>query len=333
MLTVTSAIVFSTMLAPSTGFETVSAAVVGQNAAPKIARRKTLWDTRAVAVAGKPNSSLFAACLEDGRVRIIDAAGKVPGPTLQGHVQPAYGVAWSPDGKYLVTGDEQAKIFMWDAKTGEKLKEFSRLKGHQRGIQSIDFAPDGKSFVSVGKDDSMCVWVTNGSNPIWKVTGEPTNFYGAEFAKSGALVTGTQTEGVRIYAPKTYDLAAKLTLPGGQGATGFTMNEAGTLGVTTGRDTNVVLWDLRNKSRIVTLKGHTDFALNAAMTPNGRYVATSGSDAQVIFWDIKTYKPVYKLEQMSYIGAPVAFTGDGNYFVTCNSSDVIEIHTVTPKQK
>ena len=332
MLTLISALALAPTTSATNTFATVAAATSQQNAV-KITRRKTLWDTRAVALAGKPNSSLFAACLEDGRVRIIDAAGKVPGPTLQGHVQPAYGVAWSPDGKYLVTGDEQAKIFLWDPKTGEKIKEFSRLKGHQRGIQSLDFGPDNKSIVSVGRDDAMCVWVTNGSNPIWKVVGEPTNFYGAKFTKAGSIVTATQAEGVRMYTPKTYDLAAKLTVPGGQGATGFALNAAGTLGVTTGRDSNVVLWDLKNRSRIVTLKGHTDFALNAAMAPNGRIAATSGSDAQVIFWDLKTYKPVHKLEQMSYIGAPVAFTGDGNYFVTCNASDVVEIHTITPKQK
>ncbi len=331
MLTFTTAIVSVALATPSNSFATVAPTVLGQ--ATKIARRKTLFDVRAVAMAAKPNSSLFAACMEDGRVRIIDAAGKVPGPTLSGHVQPAYGVAWSPDGKYLLTGDEQARLIYWNAKTGEKIKEFSREKGHQRGIQSISFAKDGKSFVSVGKDDTLCVWAVNGANPIWKVTGEPTNFYGATFTPQGSIATGTQAEGLRLYAPKTFGLAAKATLPGGQGASGFALNPAGTLGATCGRDSNVTLWDMKKRTRLVALKGHSDYVINAEFSPNGKVLATSGSDAKVIFWDVKSYKQIGWLEQMSYVGAPVTFTGDGNYFVTCNASDVVEIYSVTPKQK
>lgn len=306
---------------------------LGQASGPKFDRRKTMWDTRAVALAGKPASSLFAACLENGKVRIIDAAGKVAGPTLTGHNQAAYAVAWSPDGKYIVSGDEQARILMWDAKSGKMMKEFKRDRGHTRGIQSISFAPDGKSFVSVGKDDAICVWATAGSHPLWKVVGEPANFYGAQFSPTGSIITGTQVEGIRYYLTKNGSLAAKLTLPGGQGANGFVMNQEGTLGATAGRDSVVTLWDLKNKKRIAALKGHSDFVVNEAMTPNGRFLATSGVDAKVIIWDLKSYKNVATLDNMSYVGSPIAFTGDGNFMIVCNSSDNVEVHSITPSQK
>lgn len=302
--------------------------------APALAtRKKTLWGNRAVALAGKPNSSLFAASLEDGNVKIIDAAGKVARPTLKGHVQPAYGLAWSPDGKYILSGDEQAKIFLWNAATGEKIREFPRLKGHQRGISSITWSPDGKMFASVGKDDSVCVWKIGGGNPVWKVVGEPTNYYGVEFRKDGALMTGTQKEGVRIHAPKSYALAAKLFLPGGQGATNFTMNSAGTLGVTAGRDSFVTLWDLKGRKRITALKGHGDMVANVALAPNNKIVASSASDANVILWDTKSYKRLQTIPNQSYIGSPLAFTGDGNYLITCSDAEIVQIHVLKPKQK
>lgn len=332
MLTLISALVSATLVSPNP-FVTASQVVQNQAPTPSIVRRKTMYDVKAVALAAKPNSTLFAASLEDGKIRIIDAAGKVAGPTLQGHVQPAYGLAWSPDGKYLLSGDEQARLLYWDSKTGKLVKEFSRLKGHQRGIQSISFAKDGRTFVSVGKDDTLCVWAVNGANPLWKVTGEPANFYGATFTPAGSIATGTQAEGLRLYAPKTFALAAKATLPGGQGASGFALNPAGTLGATCGRDGNVMLFDMKSRNRLGTLKGHTDYVINAAFTPNGRLLASSGSDAQVIFWDVKSMKRIGGLEQMSYVGAPVVFSGDGQFFMTCNANDVVEIYSVTPKQK
>lgn len=297
-----------------------------------LTRKKTLYGVRAIALAGKPNSSLFAACMEDGKVRVIDAAGNVAGPTFTGHAQPAYAVAWSPDGKYIASGDEQAKIFLWDAKTGKVIREFSRVKGHTRGIQSISFAPDGKTFISVGKDDALCIWDIHGANPIWKKVGEPANFYGAKIATTGMIGTATLADGLRIYAPKTYALVAKVPLPGGQGANGFTMNDAGTLGVTCGRDTNVTLWDLKKRTRIAVLKGHTDWVINAELSPNSRILATSGSDAKVIIWDTKNYQQQQVLMDKSYVGSPIAFTGDGKYFVDCNSGEEVEIFTVAPSQ-
>lgn len=329
MLTITTALFASALINPAP----IAQAKPAAKPVATIARRKTMWDTRAIALAGKPASSLFAASLETGKIRIIDAAGKVAMPTLVGHNQAAYAVAWSPDGKTIVSGDEQARILMWDAKSGKLLKEFSRLKGHTRGIQSLSFSADGKSFVSVGKDDAICVWATNGANPLWKVVGEPANFYGAQFSPSGSIITGTQAEGVRYYMTKTGAKALTLTLPGGQGANGFVMNPQGTFGATAGRDSNVMLWDLKKKARVQTLKGHSDIVVSLAMSPNNRLLASSSVDAKVIVWDIKTYQPVATLEQMSYVGSPLAFTGDGNYMVVCNATDNIEVHTVTPSQK
>ncbi len=328
MLTITTAIITSAILSP------LSPAPIQAASKPiaTISRRKTMWDTRAVALAAKPNSTLFAACLETGKIRLIDAAGKVAAPTLVGHNQAAYAVAWSPDGKTVISGDEQARILMWDSKSGKLLKEFSRVKGHTRGIQSISFAADGKSFVSVGKDDAICLWAINGANPLWKVVGEPANFYGAQFSTSGSIITGTQAEGVRYYSTKTGAKALTLTLPGGQGANGFVMNSAGTFGATAGRDSNVMLWDLKKKARVQTLKGHSDIVVGMAMSPNSRLLASSSVDSKVIVWDIKTYKPIATIEQMSYVGSPLAFSGDGNFLIVCNATDNVEIHTVTPKQ-
>lgn len=321
---------------------TISLAIVlGQTtpqpvpAAPKpvvtLAQEKTLTQFRVVALSPKPASSMFAASLEDGKIRTIDAARKVQGITLVGHTQTAYAVTWSPDGKYILSGDEQAKIFLWDAKTGAKLREFPRDRGHTKGIQSLSFSPDGKQFVSVGNDDVFCVWNTAGGHPVRKVVGEPTNFYGGEFTPLGSLWVGTLKEGIRAYAPKTFNLAATMTHPGSQGAQYFTMNKAGTLGLTCGRNTFVGVWDLKTKKLISTLKGHTDFVLKASFAPNGIIGATSSSDGTVVVWDLKKGSSITTLTERSYLGSPVIFTGDGQYFVTTTDMEAPQIFKLTPK--
>ena len=57
-------------------------------------------------------------------------------------------VAFSPDGKYIMTGDDvEATIQLWDAKTRTKLALF---KSFLEMVNSIAFSPDGKMFLLGG---------------------------------------------------------------------------------------------------------------------------------------------------------------------------------------
>lgn len=295
-------------------------------------RTKTFEGLRTVAVAAAPTGTRFAACLENGQVKIMDAKTATGLLTLTGHPQSAYAVTFSPDGKQILTGDETGRIFLWDSKSGKKLKEFLRDKAHKRGIQALAFSPDGKNFVSVGKDDFMFVWSIAGSHPVKSIPGNTANFAGAYFTPAGALVTATLKEGARIYAPKTFALAATLTLPGGQGANSLAVNKLGTLAVTFGRDGKVALWDLKTKQRAASLSGHEDWVMAGAISPNGRVIATSSNDMTVRLWDVKSRKEVVKIERQSPIGSPVVFTADGNFLISTSDSDFVTIYAITPKQ-
>ena len=57
--------------------------------------------------------------------------------TLKGHTGAVWSVAFSPDGKRIVSGSEDKTLKVWDATTGQ---EMLTLKGHtdvvyERGVQ------------------------------------------------------------------------------------------------------------------------------------------------------------------------------------------------------
>lgn len=312
---------------------TILSTIVLAQPALSISKLRTLQGTHVIALAPMPGGSKFVASMEDATVRIIDAKSGATVMMLKGHPQPAYGVAVNPAGTIIASGDETARIWLWDAKTGKKLKEFNRNNGHQRGIQSLSFSKDGTMVASTGKDDVIILWSVAKGNPVLKLLGKGANFYGGVFNPAGgSLVTATIGEGARVYKVNSSQPAYALTGHDGQGALDVSVNKVGSIAVTAGKDSKGNVWSLVTRKKMGSLAGHTDFLIHTAFAPSGRFVATSSSDRTVKVWSLANFSTVATLDGQSFIGSPICFTSDGRYLISSTDADAIQISTVNPPQ-
>ena len=67
----------------------------------------------------------------------------------------ATSIVFSPDGKVLVSGSNDATIRLWDTTTGEQL---STLDGHTYSITSVAVSPDGSTIASGSFDGTVILW-------------------------------------------------------------------------------------------------------------------------------------------------------------------------------
>jgi len=74
------------------------------------------------------------------------------GPTLADYV---YAVAWSPDGKHLVTTPSDHTLQVWDSVTGRLILTY---QGHTDGVYAVAWSPDGKYIASASLDGMVRVW-------------------------------------------------------------------------------------------------------------------------------------------------------------------------------
>src|SRR5207244_8559477 len=77
-------------------------------------------------------------------------------------------VAFSPDGRILVTGGKDNTLRLWEVATG---REVRRLEGHQGEVESVDFSRDGKWLVSGGLDKSVRLWERDTGKEIRQFVG------------------------------------------------------------------------------------------------------------------------------------------------------------------
>ena len=76
---------------------------------------------------------------------------------LQGHRGPVNSVAWSPDGKWLASGSDDATVQTWEADTGKLVRE---LQGHRGPVNSVAWSPDGKWLASGSDDATVQTWTS-----------------------------------------------------------------------------------------------------------------------------------------------------------------------------
>jgi WD domain, G-beta repeat len=81
--------------------------------------------------------------------------------TLEGHEESTRGLAFSPDGRILVSSsgtyhsDNDVTVRAWDVATGRELRRF---EGHRGAVWTVAFTPDGHSVVSGSEDGTGLVW-------------------------------------------------------------------------------------------------------------------------------------------------------------------------------
>src|SRR5262249_3779864 len=104
-----------------------------------------------------PDSKHLALACSDSRVRLWDvdkervtrelklSPSRQPGDNGRSWIE---GLAWSPDGRFLVTSLRDDGIRMWEAATGKAI-----WHGARRG--AVAFSPDGKTLVSGGWDECL----------------------------------------------------------------------------------------------------------------------------------------------------------------------------------
>jgi WD40 repeat protein len=99
------------------------------------------------------------AIASEKTIRIWDVLQKRLLAVCQGHLGTVTSVAFSPDGKNLVSGggfgDQLGEVKIWDAATGQ---ERASLKGNLEMAVSVAFSEDGRTVAACTQDHRLVLW-------------------------------------------------------------------------------------------------------------------------------------------------------------------------------
>ena len=243
---------------------------------------------------------------------------------FEGHAEVIRAVAFSPDGKQVLTGggrktdmssrstDNSTRL--WDVATG---KEIRRFEGHTSYVHTTQFSPDGNRVLTASGDSTARVWDIATGEERFVFSRLCYLYPAAAFSLDGSCVLGFhggRSVGIRLWDSKTGKQVCRIQ--GSQrpmGSAEFSPN--GQLIVTASYDGTARTWDAKTGRQVRVFTGHTKYVNHAAFTADGERIVTGSSDGTVRIWDPNTGNEIRRFTNPGRVWR-VVLNNDGKRFFT-----------------
>ncbi|MXV72987.1 sigma-70 family RNA polymerase sigma factor [Candidatus Poribacteria bacterium] len=161
-------------------------------------------------------------------------------------------VAFSPDGRWLVSGTTEGEIRMWDVATGEPLAVFAEPTEQENlgHISAVAFSPD-RALLAAGTPTQLHLWDVRTGHKIFSVST------------------------VHKRGRRTYRDYPKPLVFSPDGAILVNGHDSGT----------IQLWDAKTGDRIAALDGHTQEVETLKFSPDGETLVSTAQDGTIFLWD------------------------------------------------
>lgn len=211
---------------------------------------------------------------------------------LPGTHYPCDGLAFSPNSKLLIAGNNGHDVIAWDLIAKKQLPP---LKGHTSSVVDVAFSRSGEFFVTASNDATVRVWRAHDRAPLSTLTTKTSlGFFGLSVALSpdDNLIAGGTSEGmVWLWDRASGQLLRKLSGHAG-GVRVLAFSADGRVLAASGEDGQIHLWDSQTGAQLAILVGHTAWVVTMTFTPDGRQLLSASSDGTVRVWSASDHQVV-----------------------------------------
>lgn len=228
--------------------------------------------------------------------------------TFRGHTAELNSVAFSSDGKRVLTASADQTARVWDARTGAELLT---IKCQGGSVLSASFSTNGKRVLAWASDGTVRVWDSQTGKEIVRLKHD-LDWPGrsAVFSPdSTRVVTASRDGTARVWDAENGKELALL-----KGHTKLVwwvaFSPDGKRVLTASEDKTARVWDAGSGVEVALLEGHTESVHWATFDADGKRVLTWSYDKTVRVWDAKTGNERTLLKSPAGVHS-AAFSSDG----------------------
>ncbi|MEG4572346.1 serine/threonine-protein kinase [Microcoleus sp. N3A4] len=240
---------------------------------------------------------------------------------------PVWAVAVTPNGRVIVSGNNDGTIRLLHKRHGKVLKV---LAGHLGPVWSVAVSPNGRTIASGSADGTIKLWNFYSGKLIRTLDGHKDGVFSVAFSPDGqALASVGKDKSLKLWQVEGgAELETLKGIPDAVHSVAFSPYKD-TLFTGNG-DGTIKMWNWKTGEFQATLTGHADAVSALTVSPDGKILGSGGWDNTVRIWDITTKHGPQPSGEVTFRGhadriQSLAFSPDGQTLASADLSGTIKL--------
>ncbi|KAG9397597.1 Serine/threonine-protein kinase [Carpediemonas membranifera] len=262
---------------------------------------KYRWHVWCVAIS--PDGSTIASGGDKG-IKLWDTTAGWRTKTLSGHTDTVRCLAFSSDGRTLVSGSEDSTAKVWDVET-EQCRQ--TLTGHSKAVYGVAISIDGSTIHTGSQDRKAKQWSSATGECIRTMDHGSGVITIAVSPDDAILVSGGRDSSIKFWDSETGQLTRTLN---GHIVCSLAFSPDGRTLLSGSAYKTSKQWDVATGALIRTFSAHNGGMRCVAFSRNGSTIVSGSSDNTIKVWSALTRIPQFLATVNQLCSSPVAPDAD-----------------------